>query len=221
LKTGLLPGINLILTILAVLLTFLPMIIYNWKRLAPDRSYLAIAVFWVINGVLYLPEIFHWEWYEKSSDQITLVYNLIDAPLIMLFFYYTFRKKILLYLIMGFIVFELFVNVWKGYNFDSDNIIIGTGSLICLTLSIWAISKYFMNVEHTDKENALVFAYAGYIFYYGIFLAVPYIFNYLNSSGNQLPYVKFINWIDIIIATTLISFGFWKFAHADYREEDF
>jgi hypothetical protein len=221
LKTGLLPGINLILTILAVLLTFLPMLLYKWKKLGPDKSYLAISIFWIINGVLYLPEIFHWEWYEKASDQITLAYNLIDAPLIILFFYYTFRKKFFLYLIAVFVVFELILNIWKGYNFYSDNVIIGIGSLICLVLSIWAISIYFLKVEHTDKENALVFVYAGLIFYYGIFLSVTYFFNYLNTSGAQLPYVRFINWIDIILATSLISFGYWKFAHADYREEGF
>ena len=215
------PGINLILTILAVLLTFLPWTLYKWKKLAPDKTYLAISVFWIINGILYAPEIFHWGWYENASNQITLVYNLIDAPLIILFFYYTFRKKFYLYLIAAFIVFEVVITFWKGYNFDSDSIIIGSGSIICLVLNIWAISKYFLKVEHTDKENALVFVYAGFIFYYGIFLFVPYIFNYLNASGAQLPYVKFINWIDIILATALISFGFWKFAHADYRDEGF
>jgi hypothetical protein len=215
LKTGLLPGINLILAILAVALSFLPLILYWWKKLAIYKSYMVVAIFWTINGVLYFPEIFHPAWYRLASDQITLYYNLIDAPLIFLIFYFIFRKKPFLYLIAAFILFEISMIIWKGFNFDSDNIIIGIGSLICLGLNIWAISKYFMKVEHSDAENVLVFVYAGFIFYYGLF-AVVYRYNYLSTSGAEQPYVQFINYSAIILATSLISFGFWKFAHTEY-----
>jgi hypothetical protein len=220
LKTGLLPGINLLMSILAVSLSFLPLILYLWKRLAADKTYTVICIFWTINGILYIPEIFHWDWYKEATDQITLYYNLIDAPLIFLVFYYAFRKKIFLYLIYAFVVFEAVMIAWKGHNFVSNNVIIGLGSLICLILNFWGTSKYFMKIEHTDPENVQVFVFAGFIFYYGLF-AVVYYYNYLRKSGPELPYVWFINWISICIANMLISYGFWKYAHTEYRDEHF
>jgi hypothetical protein len=217
-KTGLLPVINQLLTILAVTLTFLPLTIYLWKRLAAEKSYMVISIFWTVNGILYMPEIFHWEWYNSATNLITLYYNLIDGPLIFLVFYYIFKKRFFLYLIIAFFVFEAIIIYMKGFDNASDNIIIGLGSLFCLVLNIWAISKYFMKVEHTDSEHVLVYVYAGYIFYYGLF-AVVYKFNYLISSGPQRPYVIFVNYSAICLATSLISFGFWKYAHTNYREE--
>jgi len=206
------------MSIMAVIFSFLPLIIYSWKRLATNKAYMVISIFWTINGILYIPEIFHWQWYNSATDLITLYYNLIDAPLILLIFYYAYGKKIFLYLIGAFAVFETIMIAWKGFNFDSDNIIIGLGSLICLILSFWAISKYFKKVEHSDTETALVFVFAGFIFYYGLF-AVVYHYNYLNESGPQRPYVQFINYSAICISTGLISYGFWKYAHTEYLEE--
>lgn len=177
-----------------------------------------ISIFWTINGILYIPEIFHWQWYNSTTDLITTYYNLIDAPLIFLIFYFAFRKKIFLHLILAFVVFELIMIAWKGFNFESDNFIIGLGSLICLILNIWAISKYFMKVEHTEMENSLVFVFAGFIFYYGLF-AIVYQYNYLRISGPQKPYVTLINYSAIILATGLISYGLLKYAVTRYREE--
>jgi hypothetical protein len=212
-----LPGINQMLSIMAVTLAFLPLVIYWWKKLAADKSYMVIAIFWTINGISYIPEIFHWEWYKLASTQITLYYNLIDAPIIFLVFYYIFRKNFFLYLILAFVVFEAVMISWQGI-VDSDNSIIGVGSLICLILNIWGISKYFLKVEHIDRENVLVYVFAGFIFYYGLF-AVVYRYNYLRPSGNELPYVYLINYSAICLATALISFGFWKYAHTEYQDK--
>jgi uncharacterized membrane protein HdeD (DUF308 family) len=218
LKTGLLPGINHLMVILAVTLSFFPLILYWRKRLAADKSYMIITIFWTVNGILYIPEIFHWEWYNSTTDLITLYYNLVDGPLIFLFFYYAFKKKVFLYLIGAFVIFEAIMIAWMGFNFDSDTIIIGIGSLVCLILNIWGISNYFMKVEHTKTENVLVYVFAGFIFYYGLF-AVVWRYNYLRPSGQEKPYVLLINWSSICLATALISYGLWKYAETQYREE--
>ena len=206
------------MSILAVFLCFFPLIIYSWKRLVTNKTYMVVSIFWMINGILYFPEIFQWQWYKSVTHLITLYYNLIDAPLIFLTFYYAFGKKIFFYLILAFAGFETIMIVWKGFNFDSDDIIIGVGSLICLILCIWGIADYFKKVEHSDEETAIVFVLSGFLFYYGLF-AVVYHFNYLNYSGPQQPYVQFINYSSICLANLLISFGFWKFAHTEYLEE--
>ena len=218
-KTGLLPVLNLLISILAVVLCFIPFGLYLWKRLAPDKSYLFVSLFWMINGIVYTPEIFKWSWYNANvSNQISLFYNKFDAPLVIIFFYYAFKKKVFLQLLIAFIIFEILMTVWKGYNFDSDDIIIGTGSFICLVMNIWGITQYFRNMEHTVKENILVFINAGFIFYYGLF-PVTFYFNYIKFSKVTLPYITFINFFSICTATALISFGLWKYAETEYREE--
>jgi hypothetical protein len=215
----LLPVLNLLISILAVSLCFIPFGLYLWKRLAPDKPFLIIALFWMINGFMYSPEIFKWSWYDTNvSNQITLYYNLIDAPLIILFFYYAFKRKFFLWLLAAFVAFEILITVWKGFNFDSDNFIIGFGTMICLIMNIWGISRYFRNMEHTTTENILVFVNAGFIFYYGLF-PVTFFFNYIKFSRVTLPYITFINYFSICTATALISFGLWKYAETQYREE--
>jgi hypothetical protein len=219
LKSGLLPVLNLLISILAVTLCFIPLGLYLWKRLAPDKPFLMISLFWMINGFIYTPEIFRWSWYSASvSNLITLYYNLIDAPLIILFFYYAFRKKFFLKLLIGFVLFEIIMTVWLGFNDYSDNIIIGVGTFVCLIMNIWGISQYFRNMEHTTTENILVFVNAGFIFYYGLF-PVTFFFNYIKFSKVTLPYIIFINFFSICMATGLISFGLWKYAETQYREE--
>jgi hypothetical protein len=224
LKTGIIPYLNQMFSILAVTFCFVPLFLYWWKKLGPERSYLIVALFWTINGSTYTPEIFHWTWYNSITNQITLYYNLIDAPLIILFFYFFYKKKFFLYLLVGFIFFEVLMIAWKGFNFDSNDIIIGVGSLICLILNIWGISLYLRNIEHSSFENVMVFINAGFIFYYGLF-PVTFYFNYLQSSRvvlqANLPYVTFINYFSICMATGLISYGLWKFAIKKYREEHF
>ena len=216
--------LNQLFSILTVAFCFIPLCLYWWKRLAPDKSYFIVVLFWTINGITYAPEIFHWTWYNSITNQITLYYNLIDAPLIILFFYFFYKKKFFLYLLLSFIIFEVLMIAWKGFNFDSNNIIIGVGSLICLILNIWGINLYLKNIEHTANENVMVFLNAGFIFYYGLF-AVAFYFNYLQSSKvvllANLPYVTFINYFSICMATGLISYGLWKFAIKHYREDHY
>jgi hypothetical protein len=202
---------------LAVAFCFVPMALYWIKRLTPNKAYLLVALFWFINGITYAPEIFHWEWYKSLSNDITLAYNLLDTPMMLLIFYFSFKKKIFGQLLVVFVLFEIGMILWKGYNFGSNTPIIGFGSLLSLVLNIWAISNYFGKVRHSTFENTMAFVYAGFIFYYGLF-TIPYFFNYLNFSKVTLPYVTMINYLSITIATGLISYGFWNHASSPWKE---
>lgn len=193
------------------------MVLFWLKRLAPDKSYFLVAFFWLVNGVTYTPEIFRWKWYRCVSNDITLMYNLIDTPLILLIFYFAYKKKIFRHLLIGFLLFEIGMIAWKGYNFDSNTPIIGLGSLISLILNIWGISVFFQKMKHTAFENVMAFVNAGFIFYYGLFTVI-YIFNYINFSIVTLPYVTFINYLSITMASGLISYGFWRYASPPWKE---
>ena len=211
-KTGILTKIGQLMLILSVFLSFLPLIIYWCKRLAENKSYMVISIFWMINGILYLPDIFNWAWYVPITDHITLYYNLFDAPIICLIFYYAFNKRLFLYLIVSFLIFEGLVISWKGFNAESNSINIGVGCLLCLIMNMWGINGYLKKVKHTESETVLVYVFAGFIFYYGLCVDIVLLSKYLNLSGTQRNYMLLINYTAIFLATVLISYGFWKYA---------
>jgi hypothetical protein len=212
LKTGILSDMTRLILLLAVPLSFLPLIIYWWKRLAENRAYMVIAIFWMINGILYFPDIFHWNWYEPVTLRILLLYNLIDAPIICLIFYYVFQKRLFLYIILAFVAFEAAIIAWKGFNLQSNNIIIAIGSLLCLGLNIWGISKYLKKVKPTREDSVLIFVFAGFIFYYGLIVDIVLISRYLKLTFTQGDPLMLINYSAILVATVLISFGLIKYA---------
>jgi hypothetical protein len=213
LKPGFLSAITQLILLLAVPLSFLPLVIYWCKRLAENKAYMIISIFWMINGLLYLPDIFHLNWYEPVTLRILMLYNLVDAPIICLMFYYAFGKKIFLQLILAFIVFEAAIIGWKGFNIDSNNIIIGIGSLLCLALNIWGIRKSLKKVKQTADDIVLVFVFAGFIFYYGLIVDIILISRYLKLTFIQGDSIMLINYVAILVATVLISFGLFKYAN--------
>ncbi|HEY2648742.1 MAG TPA: hypothetical protein VGI38_06095 [Puia sp.] len=215
-ETGVLSGIVHVLGITALFFSFLPLIIYWYKGLAENKAYMVISIFWMINAIIYAPEIFHWQWYVAVDEEITKYYNLFDAPLILLVFYYAFEKKVFLFMILSFFVFEAIVIILSGFNMTSNDIIIGTGSLLCLGLNLWGINKYFRQINHSASEKAYMFIFAGFIFYYGLCVDLIYIFKFFHFSRGQKQYQNLINFTAMILSTGLISYGFCNYAHPDY-----
>lgn len=217
-ETGVLSGIVHVLGIMALFFSFLPLILYWYKRLAENKAYMVISIFWMINAIIYAPEIFHWQWYVAVDEQITKYYNLFDAPLILLTFYYVFEKKTFLFMILSFVVFETIVIMITGFNMTSNDIIIGIGSLLCLGLNLWGINKYFRQINHTASEKSYMFIFAGFIFYYGLCVDLIYIFKFFHFSPAQKQYEALINYIAMILSTGLISYGFYTYDRPEYSK---
>jgi hypothetical protein len=218
LETGVLSEIVHVLGIMALFFSFLPLILYWYKGLAENKAYMVISIFWMINAIIYAPEIFHWQWYVAVDEQITKYYNLFDAPLILLIFYYAFEKKIFLFMILSFIVFEAAVITFTGFNMTSNDIIIGAGSLLCLGLNLWGINKFFRQINHSASEKAYMFIFAGFIFYYGLCVDLIYIFKFFNFNRGQKQYQALINFMAMILSTGLISYGFCTYAPSEYNQ---
>jgi len=218
LETGVLSGIVHVLGIIAIFFSFLPLILYWYKGLAENKAYMVISIFWMINAIIYAPEIFHWQWYVAVDEQITKYYNLFDAPLILLIFYYAFEKKIFLFILLSFIVFEAIVIKLTGFNMNSNDIIIGAGSLLCLGLNLWGINKFFRQINYTASEKAYMFIFAGFIFYYGLCVDLIYIFKFFHFSSGQKQYEALINYTAMVLSTSLISYGFCIYARPEYNQ---
>lgn len=149
----------------------------------------------------------------KLEENITLIDNMLDTPLMILIFYFTsegFMKNILRWSLICFILFEAVMIFWKGHNYDSNTIIIGVGTILTFGYSLWRLAQYFQKMEHTDLENTMVFVYASYVFYFGIFLII-WVFNYLNFRKETVSENLFLYYLSIILATLVTCIGFWRY----------
>jgi hypothetical protein len=220
-KPGLTTVLYSIISNLAIILCFVPFILLWVKKLNAQKAYLFIAIYWLANGLMNLPG-----WIGQSENKvlinhITLVYNLLDAPMVLLIFLYSTtgnNKKIIRFTLWFFILFEILMVMWKGYNLISSTIIIGVGTFFAITLSVIGVMEYLQKVEHTSFENTMVFVYASFLFAYGIFIII-YFFSYLNRASKAESLDNFIiYYVSLLLSTFLTCYGFWQFADKPGRQ---
>jgi hypothetical protein len=207
---------------IAIALCFVPLLLLLWKRMSREKAYLFVAIYWLANGLMNLPYWLGQASNNKLQTEVVLLYNLLDAPLALLVFYFSstgIKKKILLYLLISFILFELVILFWKGNNFTSSTIIIGGSTLIALTFSLAGITQYFNKIEHSYFDNTMGFVYAGFLFNYGPFIVI-YIFSYLQIVSNDTIREAnlFLYFLSLFSATFLTSIGLWRYAKPNFKE---
>ena len=213
--------LNPYISVIAIVLCFLPFLLLWWKKLNSKKAYLFIAIYWLLNGVVNLPIFIGQSDNTDLANQISLVYNLLDAPLVLLVFYFSAignKKRVLLYLLILFAVFELSIVAWKGHNWDSSTIIVGTGGLLILIYSVMGVAEYFQKIQHNSFETTMGLVYAAFIFDYGLSI-ITFFSNYLNFKKETVGENLFVYYLSVISATMLTSFGLWRYANAKLAEE--
>jgi len=214
--------LNPYIAAIAILFSFSPLLLILIKKLSKEKAYTLIAIYWLLNGSTNLPE-----WLGQANNlallnDITLVYNLIDAPLVLLILYYSStgtKKKLILYVLIMYVIFESMMIFWKGHNFDSSAVIIGVGGVIILVFSIWGVADFFQKIEHSSFETTMGFIYAAFIFEYSLSI-VTFISNYLNFKKETVDVNLFVYYLSVISATILTSFGLWRYARPKMAEEN-
>jgi hypothetical protein len=198
-----------------VILCFIPFILIWWKKISSVNAFLFIGIYWLANALQNLPDCFGESENMVLQHRIIYFYNLLDAPLVLLIFYFGAvgrRKKIILYTLIFFLIFEPAVLIWKGHNHDSSTIVVGPDSLVGLIFSVWGLAGYFQEIEHTEFENAMVFAYAGFVFDYGVSI-VTFVFSYLKYETGILREASlFVYYFSMILGAALTSYGLWRHA---------
>lgn len=213
--------LNPYISVIAIVFCFLPFLLLWWKRLDYKKTYIFIGIYWLINGLTNLPECLGQSQNFTLLNQITLIYNLVDTPLVLVVFYLAAKgnkRKFLSWLIPSFILFEMIMIAWKGHNFDSSTVIIGVGGLLVLIYSIMGLAEYFQKIEHNSFENTMGFIYAAFIFEYGLSIII-FVFNYLNFRRETVNVNLFVYYLSVISATLLTSIGFWRYAKPKFAEE--
>ena len=212
-KTSLFSLSFLLVSDLATALCFLPLLLLWWKKLGRDKAYFFIAIYWLVNGITNLPNWFGQAKNFQLQGELSLLYNLLDTPMVLLVFCFSStgsKKRITSYFLIIFILFEIVTVLWKGLNDKSNTIIIGAGTLLALVYSVDGMLQYFKKMEHNAFENAMVYVYAGYLFNYGLFLII-YTFSFMKSKENSGMLDNFfLYYSSLILSTLLTSFGLWR-----------
>ena len=210
---------------IAIASCFLPILMVMWKNLRYEKAFITIGIYWFCSALINLPNWFSFLQNEKLLNQITLVYNLIDGPLIFLFFLFSSKgdkRKFILYTIILFILFEIITIAFTGYNLKSSTIIIGLDTFIALTLCITNIAAYLSKLDHTPCENALVFINSSILFSYGVFIII-YFFSYLGfaSSKSENNEVFLIYYISLFLSSLLTCYGLWRYTQKPMFEKSY
>lgn len=206
--------LNPYISFIAIILCFVPFALLFWKKMNREKVFLLVCIYWSITGLINMPQYLPTAYKgEKFEENVTLIDNLIDTPLMLLIFYFSsegIKRNILRWLLLIFVVFEAIMIFWKGHNYDSNTVIIGVGTMLSFAYSLWCLAEYFQKMEHTTTENTMVFIYASFVFYFGIF-SIIWVFNYLNFHKETVSENLFLYYLSIILATLIACIGFWRY----------
>jgi hypothetical protein len=198
-----------------VVLCFVPFLLIWFKRLFRVTAYLLLGIFWLANALQNLPDILGEINNIEFEHKITYFYNLLDAPLVLLLFYFAatgIKKKIIVFTLLFFLILEPTLLIWKGHNLDSNTIVVGFDSIVGLVFSVWGLAGYFQKIEHSELEKAMGFAYSGFVFIYGVSI-VTFVFSYLNYDTQIREANLFVYYLSMILGAVLTSYGLWKHGH--------
>jgi hypothetical protein len=209
----------------AIASCYLPILMIIWKSLRNEKSFITIGIYWLFSGLINLPNWVSMLQTNAWENQITLIYNLIDGPLILLFFLLSSKgkkRKLILYTLLSFIIFEIITVAITGYNLKSSTIIIGFDTFVALTLCITNITAYLSKLDHSSCENAHVFINSSILFSYGVFIII-YFFSYLGfaNSKSENNEVFLIYYISLLLSSLLTCYGLWRYTRKPMFEKSY
>jgi len=166
---------------------FLPVLFMVACRLTWYKSFPALLVYYAITFAFNLLSIDFFK-----TDKTFIYYhgvatNFLDAPLMLSFMTYfsktaLFRKKMKM-IIPFFLLFEIIVIIFNGFNIKSAIIVLGPGLLLVLCFSLlFFVHQAKITIVHQKAAGkalivaSLLFAYGGYSFIYVVYylLKTPY-----------------------------------------------
>jgi hypothetical protein len=216
LKTGAYSVLYAVISNIAIGLCFIPFLLLGWRKMRQVNAYCVIGIYWLLNGLINLPEleIFPFAGNHGWRERLTYAYNLIETPLVLLVFAFAnsgrSRRQLLLISLL-FVGWETALIGWKGYTASTSLLLIGSGLLLKLGYSITGLIQYVMKMEHTRFENSMVFVYAALLFVYGSFLII-YIFTQIHPNNNNNGADSFLlYYISLLISAAVTATGLWSY----------
>ena len=179
------------------------------KKLWKDPCFLFLGIYWLIGGIMNMitstPGIS-----SSSLEMITVIYNMLDIPLILGILWYTSASsslaRFLKIVIIIYSVVELILVFQQGVHYDSIKYIIGLGVLLVMIALVLEITFYLQHVEHSNRERSMLFIYAALLFEYGSYTII-YIFDYFIIPADAVDKLL-IYYSSTLVAVAIACFGF-------------
>jgi hypothetical protein len=199
-----------LLGIISSIALFIPVALIIILKLFSNRSFLALAICYFIvgaqnlmrQGVFGVPK-----WIYQS---MSLVDNILDAPLMLLFLTFfstsalmTKRIKTCIYIFLG---FEAIILVVFGFNVRAIRIILGPDVALIVALSFSFFMRYVrLSVSHPKNIGKAVMASAVFISY--VIFSLVYIFYYLVKNERYQGDAELIYYLVSILSSILLAIG--------------
>ena len=197
-----------IISVIAIIASFIPIVLVLVKKLWKESAFLLIAFYWVLSGMVNILDKTSIS--RDSMDLVTIIYNMVDIPIVLGLIYFTtksFRlKRFTRIAAPGLLVAQLISFMVKGWNYDAAKYVLAAGLLMVIYVVLWELSLYMHKLEHTRHEKAMVFIHVSFLFAYGTFIII-YIFDYYIKVGTSIDNF-IIYYISSLVATIIASIGY-------------
>ena len=197
----------------SIALCFVPFLFLSWKKIRQVRTYWVIGIYWLLNGVINLPDL-DTPANNSLQEKVTQIYNLLDIPLVLLMFLFAApgrrRKGHLTWSLLLYSLAEILLFQWKGYAFTFNAVLVGSG--LVLIFCITGLVQFMREMEHTSFENSMAFVYGAMLFAYGSFLLI-YLFVHthpgITTSGSKDWLLLY--YTNLLLTTAVTSIGLWGY----------
>ena len=206
-------------SIAAVVAYFIPLLLVLLKKAWRDPFFRLFAIYWSLGGFCNLVDVIP-GFSKEISYQVGVFYNMLDIPFILGILYctssYSLVKKTATASTALVIVLSIIGIVKNGLNYDSLKYPLGVGVAAVICMVAMEIIRYMQKVEHSTRQNAKMFIYAGLMFEYATFVVI-YIFDYIIETENRTDSF-IIYYISSVIAMLIACCGFLMFRRYEMNQ---
>jgi len=205
----------IVITNLAIGSCLLPVGMLFSRKMRRVATYRLLALYWLLNGLIHFTDIyFFYSFRDSRLDRLTTYYDVVDTPLALLLFASAAtgrHRKLLISTMLLFVVAEIVVVEWKGFDVTSGFLFISAGVLLVIAWCITGLILFMRKMEYTPFESSMVVIYVALLFAYGSFLIIA-LFLHLrgytegNSKDGYLLY-----YISLLLSSVITSVGLWSY----------
>lgn len=197
-----------IISTLALLVSYVPLLILIFRKLTKDLPLLIFSLYWVVGGFVnlmgFIPFVSM-----RSYEVISIVHNMLDVPFVLYIFLRNSTlentRRIVRPLIPLYLFIEIVNGLVRGFTDESFKYFVGAGIIVILVIVLKEIAQYFLTVEHTPREKALILIYFAVLFEYASYI-VCYVFTYFRPA--HLEDVNIVYFTSSVIGVLIASLGF-------------
>jgi hypothetical protein len=198
-----------VVSIVAIIGYFVPILIVLLKKLWPTTPFLLFAAYWLLGGLVNTIDFMHLQ--PRTIEIVTVFYNSVDMPAVLAIIYFTTSsssiKKFTRIIVPTLIALEVVNLSIRGINYDSLKYTTAVGLIIVLLVIIWEIILYLQKIEHSGIEKGLLFIYAALLFEYGTYIVI-YIFDYYLEEASTTIDNFIVYYISSLVAVIIAICGF-------------